>query len=358
MPGFDYGNARLRAMKSSLLSRQDMEALADADSLQSLITTLTRTAYSKAIEAAITRASGMDCIADALHRNLVYTVCKIRKFYDEQAGEQVSFVLRRYDLHNLKTILRGRATYAPTDEIAASLLPLGELTGGILDQLTRAPNPRAVIDLLATLRLPFAQPLLVLRAEHPGAETPEMELALDRWHFQEARKPLGQTANGSSVLAQALDLDADIVNLLTVLRFVHAPAERQMLEQAPHTNRLQDLLVLPGRVPLELLVRASEHEGLPSAVDALADTPYAAPLRSGLDRYKQSGRLSDFEKQLRLYRLRRMAAFMAQDPLGIGVLLGYLALKTTEVGNIRWMAQGINLGLKADAVKAELEFVG
>ncbi len=356
MPGFDYGNARLRAMKSSLLSRQEMEALADADSLQSLIAALTRTAYGKAIEVAITRAGGPECIADALHRNLVDTVCKIRTFYDEQEGEQVGFVLRRYDVHNLKTILRGRATYAPTDEIAASLLPLGELTGGILDQLIRAPNPRAVIDLLATMRLPYAQPLLVLRAEHPGAETPEMELALDRWYFQEAREQLGKTANGSNVLAQALDLEADIVNLLTVLRFVHAPAERQVLEQMLHTNTLQDLFVLPGRVPLELLVRASEYEGLPSAVDALADTPYAAPLKSGLDQYRQSARLSDFEKQLQLYRLRRMAGFMAQDPLGIGVLLGYLALKTTEIGNIRWVAQGINLGLKADAVKAELEF--
>jgi vacuolar-type H+-ATPase subunit C/Vma6 len=43
--------------------------------------------------------------------------------------------------------------------------------------------------------------------------------------------------------------------------------------------------------------------------------------------------------------------------LGIGVLLGFLALKTNEIGNIRWVAQGINMGLKAEAIRAELEFV-
>ena len=51
-----------------------------------------------------------------------------------------------------------------------------------------------------------------------------------------------------------------------------------------------------------------------------------------------------------------MAGLIINDPLGIGVFLGYFALKKSEVTNIRWVAQGINLGLEADAIKAELEF--
>jgi vacuolar-type H+-ATPase subunit C/Vma6 len=34
-----------------------------------------------------------------------------------------------------------------------------------------------------------------------------------------------------------------------------------------------------------------------------------------------------------------------------------VALKVNEVGNIRWITQGINLGLKPDAIQAELETV-
>ena len=73
--------------------------------------------------------------------------------------------------------------------------------------------------------------------------------------------------------------------------------------------------------------------------------------------YAKSGRLSDFEKELRRYRLRWMCGLIPKDPLGIGVILGFLALKTNEIGNIRWVAQGISLGLKPEAIRAGLELV-
>jgi vacuolar-type H+-ATPase subunit C/Vma6 len=45
---------------------------------------------------------------------------------------------------------------------------------------------------------------------------------------------------------------------------------------------------------------------------------------------------------------------IAKDPLGIGVVLGYLALKTAEVGHIRWIAYGISLGLPTERIRAEV----
>jgi vacuolar-type H+-ATPase subunit C/Vma6 len=55
--------------------------------------------------------------------------------------------------------------------------------------------------------------------------------------------------------------------------------------------------------------------------------------------------------------LRWKAGLVAADPLGIGVPLGYSALKVNEVANLRWLARGIHLELGADAIKADLEFV-
>jgi vacuolar-type H+-ATPase subunit C/Vma6 len=66
--------------------------------------------------------------------------------------------------------------------------------------------------------------------------------------------------------------------------------------------------------------------------------------------------LSDFEKQLRRFRLRHIARLLPKDPLGIGVVLGYSALKINEVANIRRIAVGIRLRIRAEAIKADLEF--
>jgi V/A-type H+-transporting ATPase subunit C len=63
---FDYGNARIRAMKARLLVRRDLEALAEAGSLQGLISALAKTPYQKSVETALARASGLDCITQAI----------------------------------------------------------------------------------------------------------------------------------------------------------------------------------------------------------------------------------------------------------------------------------------------------
>ncbi|MCC7448708.1 MAG: V-type ATPase subunit [Anaerolineae bacterium] len=355
MADYDYGNARLHAMRARLLSWAAMEALAETSPIPALIAALLKTPYRTSVETALTHTTGMASVTEALHLDLIEQVRNVRRFYGGEAQEQVALVLRRYDVHNLKAILRGNSKGAPSDEISNALLPLGDLTDAVLDRLAQAPDARAVIDTLATMRLPMAQPLLKLRAEHPGAGTAEMELALDRWYFETARQQLGKGRN--NILRAAFDLDADVINILAALRFAHAPLERQMLQIALGTTRLRDVFVAPGRLPLDQLAAVGQQDAVPPAVDLLAATPYEAPLRTALALYQQSNRLSVFEKQLADYRLRRMAALFGQDPLGIGVLLGYLALKLAEIGNIRWVAQGINLGLKADAIKAELAVV-
>jgi V/A-type H+/Na+-transporting ATPase subunit C len=355
MSDFDYGNARLHALKSRLLPQRELENLADNTSLSGLIAALVQTSYRKPVESALTRASGMDCINEALHLDLTGTLDNIRTFYRDQAAGLVAIVLRAYDVHNLKTILRGLAKNVTPGEILPVLLPVGDLKYFVLADLARSPGTRAAIDLLASMNAPIARPLLQLRAESPGADVPDMEVALDQWYFRVATEYLKDTSQTDEVLFAALKLDADIVNLLTVLRFAHAPAERTLPGNRSGSWEVHQLFVGPGRLSIALLARAASVDTVKAAVDILAGTPYEAPLRDGLETYAQSNRLSSFEKQLRKFRLNWAIKLIARDPLGIGVLIGYLALKINEIGNIRWIAHGINLGLKPNAIRMELE---
>lgn len=357
MTGFEYGNARLRFMKSRLLSRKELEALIETGSLQGLIAALTRTAYHKSVEAALTRWIGMECISEALHAELINTLGKIRRFYAGQPGELVAIVLRAYDIHSLKAILRGVSRDVSAAETLSSLLPAGEIAYSIWVELANLQDPRAVIDVIASQHLPFAQPLLQLRARRTTLNLFEMELALDKWHVQESLRYLKTKVRGRNRLMDALNIDSDVVNLMTVLRFAHAPAERGMLREQITTDDLSQMFVGPGRLSIARLQQAGSQNSLEAAIAALGGTAYEAALRVGLQVYARSGRLSDFEKSLKQYRLQWMNSLIAKDPLGIGVVLGYIALKTNEVNNIHWIAQATNIGLKADAIRAEVEFV-
>jgi len=141
------------------------------------------------------------------------------------------------------------------------------------------------------------------------------------------------------------------------LRFAHDPRERDILRNKLGSDEIALLFIKAGRIPIETLSTAAMQDAVSSAVESLAGTAFESALRAGLEIYSRSNRLSDIEKKLRHYRLEQLAWLIQKDPLGIGVPLGYVALKVNEVGNIRWIAQGVNLDLKAEAIQAELETV-
>lgn len=352
---YDYGNARLRVMKTRLLSRRELESLTAAGTLQGVIAGLTRTVYRKAVESALAHSTGMQSVDAALKSDLVAVIEKLRGFYEEDAGRMTALFLRMYDIHNLKAILRGLSSNTPPSDILSVLLPIGDLDSNLLSQLARLNNPREVIDLLASMSLPFAAPLLRARAEFPGAGVFAMELALDQWYFSEAAKTLKNEADQPEALAGALALETDIANVLTALRFAHSPSERERIHEQLGNNEIARLFIQPSRIPVETLEAASRQDQVSSAVETLAKSPLAPALRAGLETYNLSRRLSGVERQLKKFRLQWLAGRIARDPLGIGVALGYIALKVNEIGNIRWIARGVNLGLRADAINAELE---
>ena len=356
MSGFDYGNARLRALKSKLLSQRDLDALAESGSLQGLIAAMTKTAYRKPIEAALTRTSGLDCVSESLHHDLLGGLARVREFYDGQAGQQVALVFRRYDIHNLKAILRGLNRNAAAAEILSTLIPVGDLGSAVLTELVQSPDPRAAIDTLAILESDFAEPFLKLRSAHPGASTVEMELALDHWYYQETLAILQNSHGEQNVLLSALQYEADLTNILTLLRFVHQPVERKLLQEWMSINEFASLLVGPGRLSFTTLDQAANQNTVEAALEVLSGTLYHTALRTGAEQYAKSALLSEIEKQLRRSQLRWLSGQIYKDPLGIGVLLGYLALKTNEINNIRWIANSINLGIKADAIREGLEY--
>ena len=358
MSGYDYGNARLRAKKSQFLAKRELESLAEAGSPQGLISALVKTSYRKPVEAALARSSGMDCIADALRYDLINTLGKVQFFFTGQAAEMAAIVFRTYDIQNLKAILHGLSKHSTAGEILSILLPVGELKDNVLTELASSPSPRAAIDVLASLRSLFAPPLVELRSEYPGIDIPEMELALDRWFYRETYQYLRSVHPAGRLLFSAMQLEADLINLLTVLRFAHAPGERKFLREWFHTDQLDRFFVGPGKITFATLVRAGGQDTINAAVEILADTPYEIPLNLGLKAYAHSALLSDIEKQLKHFRLTWLSRQIYKDPLGIGVLLGYVALKVNEVSNLRWIAQGISLGLKVEAIRAELEYPG
>jgi V/A-type H+-transporting ATPase subunit C len=352
MTAFDYGNARLRAMKARLLTRPALDALAEARGIPSLAAALADTPYRPHIDAALARLSGPGTVFRALLLDLQETVAKITRYYHDEARSIVGIVLRRYDIHNLKAVLRGVSRNAAPEAIAEAWLPPGVLGEPVLRDLAGAGDLRAAVDRLATLRFPLSRPLIDLRAGHPGAGLFEMELALSRWHYRTAAEEL--TGGRHAALSEDLEWQSDIEDLVTVLRFVSG-MRAVGGGGGPSASDLRAVLLGYGSLSIRELVQAASADSVEGAVRSLQRTRYGPALRAGFERFQSSDRLSDIELELRRAHLTRSAGRIRTDPLGIGVPLGYLALKSSEIANLRWIIRGVGSGLPAAEIKAGIQ---
>lgn len=352
---YEYGNTRFRAMKSRLLSRDKIESLANAENLQALIEAVLRTRYRSALEEALARVGGVRAVNRGTRLALTSVLERMREYYEGRARELIDLVLGRYDVENVKTILRGLQNRLSTEEIIQAFGAFGALDESILREISQADQPREAIDRMATLQLPTADPLVVYRAQHPGATPFELELALERWYFQNVADELRSPKRDEKALLSALEMDADMDNLMTALRFAQVPDQRRYLAEERELE-LPDLLLEFGSLSISELQEAGEQDSVENAIEVLEYSPYDDALANGLETYQNTGQLSAIERALRQHRLGWMQQRIFEDPLGISVPLGVLTLRMNEVSNLRWIAWGLQLGLSPQEIRRDLEF--
>ena len=153
---YEYGNARVRAMRARLLSRHTLEGFVARYDVEQMVSLLAQSDYGADIAVAMTRFAGAECVEEAARSNLGRTGSAIRSFYESTAGSLVRLLLSRYDRQNVIAALRGVATRSGPDETAKAWLPAGVIGEPLLRELASQPDLRHAVDLMATWRLPYS----------------------------------------------------------------------------------------------------------------------------------------------------------------------------------------------------------
>jgi V/A-type H+-transporting ATPase subunit C len=331
---YEYANARIRGMKSRLIPASTLETLINRPDLTSLIIELEKTAYRGELEKAGLLHKGITQVEVALRNDLAGRFRQIQKlFHSEENGVHLNLILHRWDVQNIKTIIRGKHTHALPDEILSCLIPAGELDEAALIELSRQPDVKAVIDLLATWRVEYYIPLI--RHFKDFTEKRDMavlEYALDRFYYEHA---LAVVKKGESdddrIIREFLITEVDVTNLKTTLKVIWDKMEPGEAEQ----------FLIKGsiRFDKEKLISMMRTGTIEGAIRQLKDTSYEF-LSKVPEKFVSAGKISEFEKELDQYLIKRGVRHFLGDPLSIALGLGYIWAKVNEVTNIRIIARG------------------
>ncbi len=342
-----YINSRVRGMYRNLLGPDDLRAFLQKPDLEAMIADLQKTPYRNALETSCVYRSGIACLEEALRTHLVRTYSKIlRMFGDNDAARYVRIVVNRWDVHNLKAILRGKNIHSPPEEIRDCLVPAGTLDEATLIELLNQTDVREVIDLLATWNVDYARAFTPHIEEWSRSrELLVMEHALDQFYFDYARQTVEGTGPEAAALRRLVGTEIDVTNLKTVITFIRDGVGREDGERF----LLQGGTVLPPK-----LLRSMIEDGdLPTALARLEGTPYAF-LASACDESAVCGPQSLLMKELDRHLVRTGAALYRSDPLSVTVVIGYLYLFQVEVTNLRIIARCRDAGLSDEELEAEL----
>jgi V/A-type H+-transporting ATPase subunit C len=348
----DYGyvNARIRGMKSRLLDRPKLEELVFQPDIGSLIVNLEKTPYKENITEAKVLYSGVLCIEYALRKNFADTFRKILHFVKESEAERyIRIFLQRWDVQNIKTILRGKNIHVTNDEIRDCLVPAGELDEATLTELIKQPDVRAVIDMLATWGVVYARPLTEKYPEFAEkGDLALLECALDKFYYQDALETVKTKSYNNTLIHDILATEIDVVNIKTILRMI-----RDKVDEAEAEVFLIEGGKTFGHDGLKQLMSLNSIE---KVIDELKKTPFRF-LANVPENAIKAQKISILEKQLERFLIETGVGAFSDDPLSVASVIGYFWAKYNEITNIRIISRCKTADLPDGQLKEELIYV-
>ena len=337
-------------MRSRLLTREFFEALISAPSLQQLIQDLHETEYGPDLEDALIHGRDAASVDEALKNNIVRTYRKVLGFLNDEGAYIISALLGRWDVFNIKTVLRGVHMHLAPEQIAEGLLPVGQLSVVDLGELARLEDVRGVVETAFTWGLPYASAMREGHAKFLNTgELSAMESSLDRYYTQWAAKQLQKRGANMEMARRILGIQVDIVNLLMVLR----------MQRADVASVDTDSFFLEGGrdVSRELCGELFRMSDVDQVLDRLRGTPYGNVLDGVATQFLEANSIAVFERALEDYLMRKALALSTTDALGVGVAISYLWAKQNEVTNLRIIVKGMAVGMPVERVRGELILV-
>jgi V/A-type H+-transporting ATPase subunit C len=346
----EYVNARVKAMKGRLLDPAVYETLILKPDIASIISELGTTAYKEEIEKASIQFSGIMSIEVALRRDFTRAFRKIFNFMKGDESEKyIKILLGRWDVQNIKTILRGKNIHITTAEIHDCLIPAGELDDTTVIELVKQPDVKAVIDLLATWGISYAKPLTRAFKEYSDRrDLAILEYALDRFYYKNALKAVKGESYDDRLVREMITTEIDVTNIKNVLRMIR---DRVDPEEA------EEYLIEGGTLlDTEMLVAMVKTGTFAGAIKLVEATPYAFLSRVPEDVLKAQ-KISVLEKDLEKYLIKLGVSKFLGDPLSIAVPIGYIWAKYNEVTNIRIIARCKTADVPEKEIRGELVYV-
>ena len=327
---YPYTYLRTIVMKKNLLTRQDYDKIVKM-SPGEIAKYLEDFEYKKEVDELALEYKGIELLERALVRNLGNKFEKLRRISPHDLRLLISLYLRRYDMYNIKTILRGKFGLLSPEEIRKYLSPLATMGALYFDRLIAQKTTEEVFGAVDFIEEKEKRSAVDHFRHHSSLAL--MEGALDRHYYSHVFSQLRYLTMEGKLYKRFLLNEVDVQNIKVMLRL----KSEKVPEQA-----IRDVLLPFGTIKKEVLEKMlkADRSGILKELEA---TDFSEIV--GKHENAQSLSISDLEMDLDRFLLQRSRRLIRQHPMSVDVILGYMFLKDVEVKNLERIAKAKHLGM-------------
>jgi len=291
------------------------------------------------------RYDGVDLVEYALNRNLAKHFDDLLRWSEGALYDYIARYLRKFDVWNVKTVIRGLYSDAERTEVEDDLIRAGEFSDRRIEDLLNAGSIEEVVEQLDDTIFGDTLAEAFDVYEESGVLVP-LENALDRAFYETLLSGLPDNPEIDSptgLYVEFLETEVDFRNLRNALRLARSGADIDPSEYFIEGGQLFDAQEV-----------AQLSTNLDQLVSAVRESKYGDDLDQALSALEEADNLIDFERALDAALLEYADRLSNRYPLSVCPVLSYVLAKEREVDNIRAIARGREAGLGPDEIEQEL----
>jgi V/A-type H+/Na+-transporting ATPase subunit C len=318
---YPYTYVRVTVMKSELYKKQQWLTFLKMG-VNELLRTLQDGAYKKEMSELADKRD-TTALELALQKNMMRTFAKLKRISDEKLQRVLSMYMQRYDMYNIKTIIRAKAAGISNEEITAFMSPSINHQPGFFNMLIQKESINEIVN-----ALPYEIKEKSKIKGETHADLFAIENKLDKFHLSQLTELSKKLKGQGKALAAFLAAEMDNTNIKIILRLLHEGMDKKKIKQ---------YLIQP-RQEIETLLDEEDILGIVKKLQKLR-------LIEKQDHKNEAEMLAHLEIDLDTALLKKESLLMHQHPLTVNVILGFMFAKEIEVKNLKTLLKGKQFGI-------------
>lgn len=337
-----YASVKAYSKRGKLLSRQDLQTLAESRDLEELVTRIRNTVYGDAVSD-VPKPYTAAGIESALRSRLADVHYSIAKTYGNSGILDAYYM--RFIISNLKTILKGKVLGKSQEELEAHVNLHAEELIRQRDLVVRALVAKDLEEAVAGLNaVQFSEQISKAAALYGEKGNIQVfDTYFDKILFEHLAAAVRRNPDKEATRIVAMEID--FYNILSVIR-----AKFWGL----HEDQIQDLIVPAGPSARELLTRMASAATVRDAFAELAGTRYAGMVpqsESELDS------IAEFERAFEA-AIHAAARKSFTKMFSFATIIGITKLTAFEVRNMAAIAFAVEQGIPTETTMSRLILPG